>query len=221
MEVGKLTVQARKNFGKGASRRYRAEGLVPGIVYGPMLEAPLSFTTTEKALKLSLDPVKRTNTVIEVSVEGADAAPITVMVKDWQIDAIRRELTHVDLIAIDLTKEVEAEVPLHISGKAKAAVEGGQIALVRRVIPVLCTPDKIPTEFVFDVTELEIGDAVHISDLQMPEGVRPAVSEKLTIITCVAPKGEDEKAAAAGAEEGAEAPAEAKAEGEEKKDDAK
>jgi large subunit ribosomal protein L25 len=198
MEVGKLTVQARETFGKGASRRYRAKGLIPGICYGHQLEKPVPFVVDPKSLKGSLDPVKRRNTVIEVTVQGASTGVqnITAMLKDTQIDAIRRDLTHVDLIAIDVDKMVEVEIPVVLTGKSVGVVDGGILNLVRRKILVECKPTNIPTEFAVDVTSLSIGDVLHVSDLQFPEGVSPALPPRLTIVTCVAPQEEESKPSA-------------------------
>ncbi|RMH45277.1 MAG: 50S ribosomal protein L25 [Deltaproteobacteria bacterium] len=224
MEVGKLTVSARDQFGKGPSRRYRAQGLVPGICYGHGLESPLPIVVSPRALRAALDPVKKRNTVIQVTVEnGQGTQTLTAMLKDAQIHPLRREIEHVDLIAIDTTKPVEVEVPIELTGKAKGVVDGGILNVVLRRITVVCTPDKIPTEFKLDVTNLEIGDVFHISDIDFPEGVEPGMSPKLAIVTCVAPREEEGKGAgpAEAAEASDAAPADKKDEGKAKDEAAK
>lgn len=214
MEVGKLTVQLRRQTGKGHSRRYRAQGLVPGICYGAHLDTPLSIVLSPKMLKGALDPAKGRNTVIDLTVEddGKESAKLSAMLWEYQIDALRRHVTHVDLIAIDPEKEIEVDVPIKLEGKPAGAVDGGQIHIERHSVPVSCRPADIPIEFVVDVSPLHIGDSLHISDLEMPAGVTPAVPDKLTLLTCVAPKADKESeavAAGAGAEgEAAAAPAE-------------
>jgi large subunit ribosomal protein L25 len=222
MEVGKLTVQKRNVTGKGIARRLRRDGLVPGICYGTEVDAPLPITLDPKALKRALDPDKRQNTVITLSVEG-ESAPITVMLKDYQVDPIRRDVTHVDLIAIDATKPVETEVPVVFEGKPAGLVHGGQTHVVLREVTVRCKPADIPARLVCRIDDLDIGDALHVSDLALPEGVESVDALELAVITMTAP--EKEEAPAAEAAEGEEAPAEgeAKAEGgdakkEEKKD---
>jgi large subunit ribosomal protein L25 len=220
MEVGKLTVNLRKETGKGVSRRLRANGLVPGVCYGVGLDGPVNITVDPKALKASLDPVKRDNTVINVVIEdeGKKANELTAMLWEYKVHPIRRVVTHVDLKAIDAEKEVEVEVPIELVGTAAGIVEGGQIHIERRSFSVRCRPADIPAKFVLDISSLDVGDALHISDLEIPANVTPAVSEKLTIVTCVAPRAE--KAAAEGeieVEAAAAAPAaEAKEEGEKK-----
>ncbi|HYU15821.1 MAG TPA: 50S ribosomal protein L25 [Candidatus Acidoferrum sp.] len=218
MEVGKLTVHVRQSLGKGQSRRLRAEGKVPGICYGAGLDRPLAIVLNAKELKASLDPAKGRNTVINVRVENGEATPsteLTALLWDYQIDALRRHVTHVDLISIDPDKPIQVEVPLVLIGKAIGTVDGGQIHVERHTLPVRCKPADIPTKFEVDITPLKIGDALHVTNLVMPPGVQAAVPEGFTIVTCVAPKVEKEvvETAAVPVEgaapaEGAAAPAE-------------
>ena len=114
MEVGKLTVHLRKGLGKSQSRKLRSQGLVPGVCYGAKLNAPLSIVVHPKELKASLDPARGRNTVIDVTVqdEGKSATTLTAMLWEYQIDALRRNVTHVDLISIDPDKALEVYTKL-------------------------------------------------------------------------------------------------------------
>src|SRR5215212_11845806 len=116
MEVGKLTVSLRERSGKGGSRKLRAQGKVPGVCYGSSVDGriePLPIIVDIKQLRGALDPVRKRNTVVSLTIEGGTAPrSLHALVKDLQIDALRREITHVDLLAIDPDKEVRAEVPL-------------------------------------------------------------------------------------------------------------
>jgi large subunit ribosomal protein L25 len=127
MEVGKLTVKVRHDIGKGQSRRLRAQGMVPGICYGAGLSGPLAIMLNAKELKASLDPAKGRNTVITVRVEdgGGSKTELTAMLWEYQIDALRRNVTHVDLISIDPEKPIQVEVPLVLVGKAIGTIDGG------------------------------------------------------------------------------------------------
>jgi large subunit ribosomal protein L25 len=136
------------------------------------------------------------------------------MLWDYQIDKLRRTVTHVDLISIDPDKAIAVEVPLVLVGKAVGTIDGGQIHVERHTLAIRCRPADIPTKFEIDITPLKIGDALHVKDVTMPPGVQAAVPEGFTLVTCVAPKVEKEttEAAAVPAEgaaaEGAAAPAE-------------
>jgi large subunit ribosomal protein L25 len=219
MEVGKLNISLRKGTGKGEARRLRSQGLVPGVCYGAKLDAPLSVVVDPKELKGSLDPARGRNTVISVTVSanGQPHAQLTAMLWDYQIDTIRRSVTHVDLISIDPEKVIEVEVPLVWVGKAAGAIDGGVIHVERHTLPVKCRPADIPTQFEIDITPLHIGDAFHVSDVTMPAGVQAAVPTGFTLVTCTAPKAEKETAeATVAAVEGAPAEGAAAAEGEKK-----
>jgi len=201
MEVGKLNAQYRGDTGKSAVRRLRAAGKIPAICYGQAKE-PMPIAVDPTELIRSLDPVKKTNTVLTLSVAGApdgDAA-LTVMVRDYQKDAIRGHLTHADFIRVDLTKPVHATVPIVLTGKAEGVKLGGIMHQVIRVLPISCTPDKIPVKLEVDVTNLGMNEAIHVSDLKLGEGVRPLADGGSTVCAVTAPKAEKEPTPAAAAE---------------------
>ena len=116
MEVGKLTVSLRDRSGKGGARKLRAEGKVPGVCYGASVEGriePMPITVDVKQLRAALDPVRKRNTVISLTIEGGGSPrSLHALVKEYQVDLLRRDITHVDLLAIDPNKEVRADVPL-------------------------------------------------------------------------------------------------------------
>ena len=195
MEVGKLTVSVRDRSGKGEARKLRAQGLVPGVCYGASTDGridPLPVTIDIKALRGALDPVRKRNTVINLTIEGG-AAPrsLHALVKDFQVDALRRDITHVDLLAIDPTKEVRADVPLEFVGKPKGAVDGGMIRTVMRSISVLAKPSDIPVKLTVDVSPLEIGDVIHVSAIALPTGVTSVTGRDLAVVTCAKPEEEE------------------------------
>jgi large subunit ribosomal protein L25 len=211
MEVGKLTVTLRNTTGhKGASRQLRAEGKVPGVCYGASVDGridPMSIIVDVKELKKALDPVKKQNTVLELTIEGgAQKRTLSALVKDYELHPLRREITHVDLLAIDPNKEVLAGVPLEFTGKPQGAINGGQLRIVLRALEVRAKPSDIPVKLVVDVSPLDIGDVIHVSAIELPAGVVAVTGRDLAVVTCAAP--EEEKVAATA--EGA-APAEAAA----------
>jgi large subunit ribosomal protein L25 len=194
MEVGKLTVSLRdrSGSGKGGSRKLRAQGKVPGVCYGASVDGriePLPITVDVKALRGALDPVRKRNTVISLTIEGG-AAPrsLHALVKDFQVDALRHDITHVDLLAIDPDKEVRAEVPLEFNGKPKGAIDGGQIRIVLRSLTVRAKPSDIPVKLAVDVSPLEIGDVIHVSTIALPAGVTSVTGRDLAVVTCAAPE---------------------------------
>lgn len=215
MEVGKLTVQHRSKTGKGISRSTRRDGEVPGVCYGFGMEQPLAVTLNVKALKASFDPERRRNTVIDLTIEGDKQMTIKAMLWDFQVHPLKQTVTHVDLKAIDPNKTVEAVVPIASTGTHKGLVEGGLLSWSRHEVKLRCKPMDIPAKIVLDIRSLSLGDVFHLSDLDLPEGVTLAEAAKLTIVTCIAPKGlkaekDAEAAAAAVPEKKAEKKAEKK-----------
>jgi large subunit ribosomal protein L25 len=192
MEVGKLTVSVRDRSGKGDSRKLRAQGKVPGVCYGATVDGriePLPIVLDVKQLRGALDPIRKRNTVINLTIEGgASPRSLHALVKDFQVDAIRHEVTHVDLLAIDPDKEVRAAVPLEFTGKPKGAIDGGQIRIVLRSLTVRAKPNDIPVKLEVDVSPLEIGDVIHVSSIALPAGVSSVTGRDLAVVTCAAPE---------------------------------
>ena len=212
MDIGKLTVTLRNESGhKGAARKLRAEGNVPGVCYGASKDGsiqPLPIIVNVKQLRAALDPVRKQNTVIDLTIEGgATARSLHALVKDYQLHPLRREITHVDLLAIDPNKEVLAEVPLEFTGKPAGAINGGQIRIVMRKVEVRAKPSDIPVKLTIDVSPLEIGDVIHVSGVTLPSGVTVVTGRDLAVVTCAAPEEEKVEAGAAATPEAAAAAA--------------
>lgn len=210
MQVGQLTVDLRTSTGKGPARQLRARGRVPGVFYGATKDgpiAPFQITVDVKSLKASLDPVRRQNTVIQVTVndDGAAVRQLSALLKDYQIDPLRREITHVDLLAIDPDKEVVTSVPLEFTGKPKGFIDGGQLHTLMRSLHVKAKPSDIPVKLVLDVSGLDIGDVLHVSDITLPAGVTTTTAGREAVISLVAPDRDEPVAAAAATAEAAPA----------------
>jgi large subunit ribosomal protein L25 len=216
--VGKLSVEYRDGTRKSASRRLRTGGKIPGVCYGQGGE-PLPVTIDPTQLIKALDPVKKTNTLISLTIAGAPGGDQTVqvMLRDYQKDPIKGHLVHADFIRVALDKDVHAVVPIILTGKAEGVKEGGILHQVFRQLEIACTPDKIPDKIEVDVTPLKMGDAVHVRDLKLAPGVKPLADGGASVCSVTAPKAEKveavveavpaEGAAAAPAAAGAAAPA--------------
>jgi len=214
MEVGKLTVSIRNKAGKGAARQLRARGLVPGVCYGASVDGriePLPIEVDVKALRLALDPVRKRNTVIDLTIAGGDQErKLHALLKEYQIHPLRREITHVDLLAIDPNREVLADVPVEFTGKPAGTINGGQLRIVLRSIEVRAKPNDIPVKLELDISPMDIGDVMHVSDVTLPAGVAAVTGRDLALALLAAPeeeKGEPAAAAAAAAPEAAAAAA--------------
>jgi large subunit ribosomal protein L25 len=195
MDFAKVSVEVRNNVGKGAARRVRAAGRIPGVLYGRHV-APVSVSFDGRLLIKSLDKEKRRNTVFTLTLEGGGAPEsVTAMIKDAQINPISQNLVHVDFLRVDLDQEVHVTVPLLLIGKALGVINGGQLHQSMHVLSVAAKPAAIPTRIEVDVSALEIGTAVHVSDLKLGEGVRALIDARDAVASVVAPKAEKVEAA--------------------------
>jgi large subunit ribosomal protein L25 len=213
MDFSKVNVEVRKQSGKGAARKVRASGKVPGVLYGNKGE-PIAVTFDEKMLLQSLDKERRRNTVFSLTVAGdGKNEHVTAMIRDAQIDPLSRRLVHVDFLRVDLDTEVHVTVPLVLTGKAIGTTNGGNLHQSMHAILVAAKPAAIPTKLEVDVTSLEIGMALHVSDLKLAAGVRALLDAKEAIASVVAPKAEKVEAEAAPVEGAVPAEGAAAAEG--------
>ncbi len=214
MDFSKVSVDVRKQTGKGGARKVRASGKIPGVLYGTK-GAPISVTFDEKTLLQSLDKERRRNTVFSLTVAGEAGKneQVTAMIRDAQIDPITRRLMHVDFLRVDLEKEVNVTVPLVLTGKAIGTTNGGNLHQSMHAILVAAKPAAIPTKLEVDVTPLDIGMALHVSDLKLAAGVRALLDAKEAIASVVAPKAEKVEAEAAPIEGAVPAEGAAAAEG--------
>ena len=185
-----LAVEVRGTRGKGAARRLRVGGRVPGVLYGPGKESvsiSLDPSALDKIIETSHAGV---NTLIDL--EGApEVAGRTVLVKEMQREPVYGVLTHADLYELDQTKRVRVSVPIHLSGTAVGVTMGGLIDHALRTVEVDCLASSIPDEFVVDVTDLEQGQSLHVSDLALPEGVEAHSGLDLPVVSVVVPRAEE------------------------------
>lgn len=203
MEFAKVSVEVRTQIGKSGSNKVRAGGKVPGVLYGRQSE-PVAVTFEEKALLTSLDKQKRRNTVLTLELSsGGKTESVTAMVRDAQINPISQRLVHVDFLRIDLNDEVKVTVPVVLTGKAIGTTNGGQLHQSLHTLSVAAKPAAIPAKIEVDVSALDMGDAFHVSDLKLAEGVRALLDPKDSIASVVAPKAEKVEEAAAAPVEGA------------------
>ena len=183
MAKSELQVMPRNESGKGVARTLRREGLVPAVVYGKGMD-PCSITVDPKALKQAIATEAGWNTLITLKGEGPFDGKV-VLLKDMQIDAIRRNVVHADFNTIDLKKKLHVMVPVNAIGTPVGVVEGGTLSVVRHELEVICLPTAIPKSIDIDVSEMDIGDVFHVDDLEVEEGVEVPHDVNFTILTVV------------------------------------
>jgi len=208
MDFAKVSVEIRQQSGKGPARRARSSGKLPAVLYGHKLQ-PLSLVLDPVELTHALDKERKRNTVFTLDVKDASKSEaVMAMIRDVQIDPMSRLPVHVDFIRVSMDEEVKVSVPLVLTGIPVGVTNGGNLHLTHHILPIAAKPDAIPTKIELDVTALDIGDALHASDLKLPPGVRTTLAAKEAVASVIAPHIEKvEVEATVAAAEGA-APAE-------------
>ncbi len=210
MERLALEVDTRGESGKGPARRLRARGLLPAIAYGYGLE-PLNVQVGIRSLEKAMET--GANALFDLSGDAAFKGKL-FLVKEAQRDPATRRLLHCDFLSVDTSHTIHVAVPLRLEGKPAGVEMGGVLELLMREIEVSCLPLAIPDAIQLDVSSLEIGDALHVRDLPIPEGVRVLADESANVVHVIAPKIEEEPTDEAEALEGVPEAAEAAAPGE-------
>ncbi len=205
-----FNVEAKANQGKGAARKTRAAGKTPGVVYGYKTE-PVMVTFQEKELVKALSTPAARNVFLNLRGEVGELNGARVMVKELQVDPLKRVFLHADFYKLDPTRKIHANVPIRLLGTAQGVKLGGIMQVARRDLSVVCLPDDLPEAIEVDVTALMPGDSIHVGDLEAPQGVTILAHARLAVCVVIAPSGmqEDEAAEAA---EAAEVPEETPAE---------
>jgi large subunit ribosomal protein L25 len=211
MERPILTAEIRDEVGKERARKIRARGLVPAIFYGPRSKTiPLVIDPKELAKVLQTEAGE--NVLIDLDIrKGERADRKVVMVKDIQVDPLKRTTLHTDFYEVAMDEVVTVEVPIHLVGKPEGTKVGGILEQIRRVIQIQCLPGDIPKSIDVEVSSLKIGDSIHVQDIQI-EKAKILSETNFTIATVVPPAVEEKKVE----EVVAEAPEEAEAEVKEK-----
>ena len=189
-----LSAEAGRVTGSPASRRLRAADRIPGILYGHGM-TPVILSVARRDLRIALSGPAGQNTILSLSVDGSS---YNAVVKEMQRHPVRRNVSHVDFVQINLTEEIVMNVPVHLSGVAKQVVAaGGLVDAAVDSIEVRTTPANVPNEIVIDITDLTPESVIHLADLKLPAGVVAIGDPDMLIATVLMSRGSTADAAAA------------------------
>jgi len=181
MAIAELAVETRTESGKGFARKLRGAGKFPAVRYGKQCGVVQYAVNRAEFDKLLQDGGASGLVALDVDGAGQNDELLSI-VKAIQRDPVSSKVIHVDFYGVRYGEAIQVDVPLVFEGKAIGVVEGGLLQPVRRVLQVRCLPREIPDNIVVDVTALAIGDAIHVSDLEV-EGVEFDTSIDFTIVT--------------------------------------
>jgi len=207
VETVEIQIEPREAGTKGKAKRLRRDGKLPGVFYGPKAQT-VPLEVDRKDFMSRVADLEGSH-LIRIKSGSPLLADKVALVKEMQFHPVTGEVLHADFYEVDLSAKIRVKVPLHFVGKAAGVVRGGILQPIVREVEVECLPMDIPEFFNVEVSELDIGDSLHVTGLAMPEGVVAASESDLTLVTVVPPSIEEAPTpveAPVAVVEGAEAP---------------
>jgi large subunit ribosomal protein L25 len=202
----KILVKAdkRPELGKGGARSLRRAGMVPAVVYSEGNSMPITVQGKQMTKLIYSGVGEHALITIELNEDGAKTSEHPVLVKDYQRDPVSEDLLHIDFMEVSLEKLVNVTVLLDIIKQPMGIKMGGIMQHRLREVEVECLPTQIPDRIEINAESIEIGDSLHVSDLQVPEGVKIITDPSEVILLVSAPAAEEAAPGAAAAEAAAE-----------------
>jgi len=189
-----LIVQSGRAEGSAAARRIRRDEKIPGVLYGQGMN-PVSVVVDRRDLRAALSGPAGVNTILTLEVDGSSYPAV---VKDMQRHPVRRTVSHVDFLRIDLSKELTVSVPVRLVGEAKAVLsEGGLVDAATDTLEIVTTPANMPNEIAVDISAMHVGDVIRLADLSLPAGTRALGDDDMPVVTAIAGSKAEAPAAAA------------------------
>jgi len=203
MEQKTLAGHQRPDTKKTVTRQLRNDGMIPAVIYGH--REPVSISISAQEFEKKFHSISE-NTIINLSVEKDKK--YDVLVKDYQEDMIKNRILHIDFYEIERGKALRTHVPVHLEGVPQGVKEGGIVENQLHEVEIECLPKDIPESFVLDISALQIGDSLHVSDIPVGDSVKVLTppEQSIVVITTM-------KVTAVETEEGEEGEAELESEG--------
>ncbi|MFP4662346.1 MAG: 50S ribosomal protein L25 [Halanaerobiales bacterium] len=186
MERYNLKAEVREATGKGVARKLRSNGLIPGVIYGKSRQ-PQALTVNPQDLKHKLSG----NAIFDLDIEGEGKE--TAMVKEVQKDVISGELKHIDFLHISMDEKIIVSVTVNLVGDAPGVKEGGVLQQLLREIDIECLPLDIPEEIKVDISNLDIGNSISVSDVEVGDNIDIVTPLEEVIVTLAFPAEEEEE----------------------------
>ena len=209
----KIVIDAKPRSGK--PNRIRLNGMVPAVVYGKGFE-PVSLEIDAKKISTVFSAGSNKNALITLNITDAKGtSSVAVLAHEMQVDAMNDIITHVDFLKLNMEEEIKAKIQISIIGESIGVkLDGGIMVQSMRQLEVKCLPADIPEKFIIDVSELKLGESVHVGNIEAPKGVTIITPKEESVVTIAMPTKEEEVAPAAeaaavvgGVAEGGAAPA--------------
>lgn len=191
MELIELKTNTRTTTGNGPARRLRKEGQIPAVLYGSKAETVL-LSINSHSLDMILKGGGAGQVLFNLVIHEDDKTRTSLaMIKELQIHPVSRNFLHVDFYEINMDQKIKVKVPVVTTGKSAGVELGGMLQIVRRELEVQCLPLSVPESIVIDITDLDIGDSVHVGDISLEGEIEILEDGHYTVVNILSPKMEE------------------------------
>ena len=180
-----LSAIKREKTGKEISKKLRKQGLIPAIVYGPRFQ-PLPIAVKFNELESILIKHKGETLLFNLELSDGEPSKIQAILKDYQIHPITDKIIHIDFLAIHEEETITLDIPLEFLGKPVGISKGGVLEILLHELTIECLPSNIPDKIYIDISNLDVGDVLHVKDVKVPEGIKVINDPEETVLTIVA-----------------------------------
>ncbi len=192
MEKIELKATIRKTVGNGPARELRRQGMIPAVLYGPKSE-PIMLSVVIRELEHILKSGNIGQMLLNLVIQNGKKQSKTAMIKELQTQPVSGALLHIDFYEVAMDQKIRVSIPVVTTGEAVGVDLGGVQQMVRHEVDVFCYPNNIPESIEVDITNMEIGDSLHIGDISLDEAIELADETNFTVVTVLTPKVEEEE----------------------------
>ena len=194
MELIDLNATIRKTTGNGPARQLRATGQMPAILYGPDMD-PIMLAVTVSDLEKVLKTSNIGQVLLNLNIKNGQTITKTAMIKELQRKPVSGEFLHIDFYEVAMDRKIRVNIPIVAIGKSVGVEAGGVLQTIRHEVEVLCLPNEIPETIELDVTNLDVGDSLHVNDIPLEGNIEIPSDTNFTVITVLSPTKEEEEVA--------------------------
>ena len=191
MERIELQATVRKSVGNSPARSLRRSGRIPAVLYGPKME-PVLLSVNIKDLEQVFKQGNAFQVILNLVIQNGKKVTKAAMIKELQTHPVSGNFIHIDFYEIDMKRQIKVMVPVITKGQSVGVELGGMLNIVRRELELYCLPGDIPEAVEIDITDLDIGDSIHIEDIPLGENVEVSADVNYTVVTVLSPKVEEE-----------------------------
>ena len=193
MELIELKTKIRTTTGNGPARRLRMSGQIPAVVYGPKTE-PVLLSVNKSDLEILFKKGGIGQVVLNLVIQkNGETLTMPAMIKELQTHPVSRNFIHIDFYEIKMDQKITAKIPVVTTGIAKGVELGGILQIIRRELEVECLPLEVPESIEIDISDLDIGDSIHVGKISLEGEIELLEDDNYTVVTMLSPKLEEEE----------------------------